>query len=225
VPVSFNRVVFEEIEMPDGSNLNFHPQGQQPFGQPPPGAHMPGGTQVTGGLDRLVGLVKTFTVSSIGLAAIVFGLQAAMPEGHRPSDVFGSFNGSLDSAEIKAKQDATVEFDRRRAEAQAAPSANLQMEQALNQAQLQAQLRALEAQEQAAQIADLACMGAGLVTPFFGDTRDAREWRDLLKQGCHTADAIRVRINEILAATAREGSGVVQRSNPTIGAGQVRPSR
>jgi hypothetical protein len=144
-----------------------------------------------------------------------------MPEGRRPSDLIGSFHGATESAEMKAKQEAAVEFERRMADAKSAPPANWQMEQALNQTQLQAQLKALEMQAEAAQIADLACMASGFVTPLFGDTRDSRAWRDLMKQGCHTADDIRAQINDILARAARQGSGVVPRSTPATGAGSA----
>jgi hypothetical protein len=168
---------------------------------------------------RAIAFVRGLSGKALVLAIVVFVLQAAMPPGRRPSDLIGGFHGATESAEINSKKDATVDFDRRRAEAQAAPPANLQMEQALNQAQLQAQLKALEMKEQAAQVADLACMASGFVTPFFGDNQDTRAWRDLMKQGCHTADAIRFEINDILARMARQGSGIVQRSNPGTSAG------
>jgi hypothetical protein len=162
---------------------------------------------------RAIAFARGLSGKAVVLAVVVFGLQAAMPEGRRPSDAIGGFHGSTESAEIKAKQQASVDFQQNTSNAQAGPQATWQMEQALNQTQLQAQLKALEMQEEAAQIADLACMGAGFVTPFFGNTPDSRAWRDTLQQGCHAAEAIRVQMNEILARAAREGSGVVVRNS------------
>ena len=59
---------------------------------------------------------------------VVFGLQAVMPEGSKPSDLIGSFHGATESAELKAKQETATEYERRMADAKAAPPANWQME-------------------------------------------------------------------------------------------------
>jgi hypothetical protein len=205
--------------MPDGHqdrSFNYTPPNPQNISAQP--FNIPGATKPAGGVNRAINFVRGLSGKAVVFGVVVFGLQAVMPQGSKPSDLIGSFHGATESAELKAKQETAAEYERKLADAKAAPPANWQMEQALNQTQLQAQLKALETQEQAAQVADLACMGSGFVTGIFGDTRDARAWRDLMKQGCHEADRIRAQINEILARTARQGSGVVQRSNPATGA-------
>lgn len=210
--------------MPDGTP-NFRPQGHQHFSQPPPGAHMPGATRPAGGLDRFIGLVKTFTVSSIGLAVIVFGFQAVMPEGRRPSDLIGSFHGSTESAELKVKQETAAAYERAVTDARTAPAVNWQMEQQVNQTQMQAVANSLGTQETAASIADFACFAAAFVTPIFGDTRDARDAAAAMQSACGEGDRIRQNMTQTIARTARQGSGLVPRSNPTTGAAQVLPSR
>jgi hypothetical protein len=207
--------------MPDGNQGPFTYKPPQPQNISPQPFNIPGATKPAGGVERAISLVRTLTLSSVGLAMFVFGLQAAMPEGSKPSDLMGSLHGATESAEIKAKQEAAVEFQRRMSDAQAAPPANWQIEQMTAQAQLQERAKSLGAQEEAAQIADLACIGSGLVTGIFGDTRDSRAWRDAMKQGCAIGEGIRDNINDTLARGTRQGSGVVQRSNPGTGAGSA----
>jgi hypothetical protein len=205
--------------MPDGHQQQGPRASFNTAFQPASVLDHPGVTKPNGGVSRAIAFARGMSGKAVVLAGGVFILQAVMPAGSKPSDLIGSFHGGTESAEIKAKQQAQAEYERKLADAKSAPPANWQMEQALNQAQLQAQLKALEMKEQAAQVADLACMASGFVTPIFGDNRDTRAWSGLMKQGCHAADDIRAEINGILARMARQGSGLVPRSTPETGAG------
>ena len=70
--------------------------------------------------------VAIIVLAVVVLAIVVFGLQAAMPEGRRPSDLIGGFHGSTETAELKAKQEATAAYERALADARAAPAADWQ---------------------------------------------------------------------------------------------------
>lgn len=206
--------------MPDGE---FRPHAQQqPFHNAPgPVLNQPPFTKPAGGVAGIVGLIRTLTVSSVGLAVIVFGFQAVMPVGSKPSDLIGSFHGSTETAELKAKQEAAAEYERKLADARASAPANWQMEQAVNQTQMQAVAETLGTQQGMASLADFACLASLAVIPLFGDSRDAREATAALQSGCGAGDAIRSNMTETIARTAREGSGLVPRSSPTTGAGSA----
>src|SRR5215469_16604665 len=73
----------------------------------------PGVTKPAGGVARTIAFARSLRGSAVVLAIFVFGLQAAMPEGRRPSDLIGGFHGATETAEIKAKQEANVDYERR----------------------------------------------------------------------------------------------------------------
>lgn len=210
--------------MPDG-----HQGDRPPFSSPfqssfqsPPVLNHPGVTKPNGGVARAIALARGLSGKAAVLVVIVFGLQAVMPAGSKPSDLIGSFHGKTETAEILAKQKATVKYERDVANARAMPPAEWQMEQMTAQAQLQERAKSLETQEGMANLADAACLGSGLVTAIFGDTQGARDLRDAMRQGCKAGDAIRKNINNSLAASARQGSGVMQRTAPgDLGAAPV----
>jgi hypothetical protein len=106
------------------------------------------------------------------------------------TDIIGGFHGNTEVAELRAKKQMAAEYERQLADAKAAPPANCQMEQVLNQAQQEAIRKSLETQQDVANWADLACFGSVLVTPLFGNTKDARDVRDGMQQGCAAAAAI-----------------------------------
>ena len=199
--------------MPDGqqdrpyTHTSANPQSIAPQGFNIPGA----AARPAGGVARAIAFARGLSRQAVLLAIAVFVLQAVMPEGRRPSDLIGSFHGSTETAEIRAKQEAAVDYERRMADAKSGPPADWQIEQMTAQTQLQERAKSYEMQEQAAQLADLACMGSAFVTALFGDTPDARAWRDGLREGCGTGDAIRDHINSDLARAARQGSGIVPR--------------
>jgi len=199
--------------MPDGHQDRPY---THPFANPqtltPQGFNIPGAdARPAGGVARAIAFARGISGKAVMLALGVFALQAVMPEGRRPSDLIGSFHGSTETAEIRAKQEAAVDYERRMADAKSGPPADWQIEQMTAQTQLQERAKSYEMQEQAAQLADLACMGSAFVTALFGDTPDARAWRDGLREGCGTGDAIRDHINSDLARAARQGSGIVPR--------------
>ncbi len=174
-------------------------------------------------MARAIGFVRSLSGKAVVLGIVVFGLQAAMPAGSKPSDLIGGFHGATETAELKAKQEMAAEYERKLADAKAAPPANWQMEQVLNQAQQEAIRKSLETQQDVANWADLACFGSMLVTPLMGDTKDAHDLRDGMQQGCAAAAVIRQNIVLEQARAARQGSGLVPRSTPATGAGSAPP--
>jgi hypothetical protein len=174
----------------------------------------PGVTKPNGGVARAIAFARGISGKAVVLAVVVFGLQAAMPEGRRPSDLIGGFHGNTESAEIKAKQEAAAEFERRMADAKAAPPANWQMEAEAFRQQQEVTARSLETMATAAQIADAACIGSPLVTMFMGNTRDARDLQNTLQGACAEAERIRANMTRIQAETARQGSALMQRNIP-----------
>jgi hypothetical protein len=182
--------------------------------QPASGLDHPGVTKPNGGVARAIAFARGMSGKAVVLAVVVFGLQAVMPPGSKPSDLIGSFHGSTESAEVKAKQEATTEYERRMAEAKAAPPANWQMEAEAFRQQQEAIAKSLETRQTAAQIADAACLGAPLATLFMGNTRDARDLQNTLQGACAEAARIRAEMTAIQAKAARDGSAIMQRYRP-----------
>ena len=166
------------------------------------------------GVARVLAFARGLSGKAVVLALAVFGLQAVMPEGRRPSDLIGSFHGSTEKAELNAKRDAQAQYEATLAAARAAAPANYQMETQLSQTQQQVIAGSLETQSSMANLADAACIGGGLLGAVFGQNQDTAQLAQGLKSACGAGDAIRRNMTNTLADTAREGSGVVQRSAP-----------
>jgi hypothetical protein len=171
----------------------------------------PGVTKPAGGVARAIAFVRGLSGKAMVLGIVVVGLQAVMPPGSKPSDLIGGLHGATESAELKAKQETTTEYERRMADAKAAPPANWQMESEAFRQQQEAIAKSLETQETAAQIADAACLGAPLATLFMGDTAQARDIQSTMQAACAEAARIRANITRIQAEAARTGSALMQR--------------
>lgn len=170
--------------------------------------------QKQGGVARALAFARAISGKTVLLTGMVLAAQMFAPAGSKPSDIIGGFHGSTESAEMKAKQDAAVQYERELANAKTAPGANWQMETQLSQTQQQAIADFLQTQSTAANIADGACMASGLVTMFFGDTKDNRELAQGLKESCGEGDKIRQNMTDTLARSVRNGSAVMQRTTP-----------
>src|ERR1700674_5586920 len=110
--------------MPGGNQGPFTYRPPHPQTSASPQAfNIPGATNPAGGVARAIAFVRGLSGKAVALAFGVFVLQAVMPEGRRPSDAIGGFHGATESAEIKAKQKATTEYERSMADAKAAPPA------------------------------------------------------------------------------------------------------
>lgn len=202
-------------------------QQQNPNNPPPTGlmpTGMPPTVQQPTGVARTYAWVKTLTLSSIGLAVIVFVLQAIAPAGGKPSDLIGGFHGATRSAELDAERRAHALTTQTLANAQAGPPANWQMEQQLFATQQQTLAKSLEGQANLADLADTSCIAGGVVGMLFG--RDGEQFASALQSACGAGDAIRRRMADTLANTARDGSGVMQRTRPVNGYGSgAQPTR
>lgn len=196
--------------MPDGNQGPFKPSHPQTSTSPQP-FDIPGATNPAGGVARAIAFVRGLSGKALVLGVVVVGFQAVMPAGSKPSDLIGSFHGATESAELKAKQETATEYERRMADAKAAPPANWQMESEAFRQQQEAIAKSLETQETAAQIADAACLGAPLATLFMGDTAQARDIQSTMQAACAEAARIRANITRIQAEAARTGSALMQR--------------
>jgi hypothetical protein len=197
-----------------GPQENFRPfhSTLAPTGLPPQ-------SQAATGIDRALKFARSLTTQGIVLAAFVFGLQATMKEGNRPSDLIGGFHGSTTAAQLDAERRAQMQTAQGMANAQSGPPANWQMEQQLAATQQQAIAGSLESQQTMANLADLACFSSGFVGAFFG--RDGDDAARELQRGCGAGDRIRDNMNATLAKTIREGSGVMQRGDAVRGLAPV----
>lgn len=178
------------------------------FMQPPATPPHPGGRVRVAAVMR--SLASGAAVSVIAVAAG----QIFLPHDYKPSVILGQFHGDTETAEIEAASKAKVGLEGDMAEARAAPPAKWQIEQQVNAAQMQAATAALSAQAGVANLADSACVMGGILDGLFGSDHGMHEIGHALQQGCGVGDQVRQKITADIAKAARNGSGVVRRSQP-----------
>jgi hypothetical protein len=200
--------------MPDGNQGPFTYRPPQTDTSPQPFFNSPGAGQQPSALSRALALGKKLTLGGLALGGILYFGDATLPEHLKPSNLLGGFHGRVETAEIKAKQETTIQFEREKADAQAAAQIKWQMEMEVFRQQQQVMAQSLEAMATAAQIADAACLGSPLVTMFMGNTRDARDLQNTLQAGCAEAKRIRAEMIRIQTEAAQQGSALMQRRPP-----------
>lgn len=176
-----------------------HAQGGQPY--------------APGGIARSLGFLRTLVPQAIVLAAGVIVAEAALPPSLKPSTLLGHFHGSLDTAEINAKQGAVVRLEEEMTTARTAPPANWQMEAQIAAQQQQAVAEALQGQAGMANLADTSCILGGVL----GALNINPDWNNVGKAmagACGVGDGIRANMADTLAKTGRDNSALVQRSAP-----------
>ena len=197
--------------MPDGE---FRPRPpQQGEASPQPFFNVPGAAQPPA-LSRAIALAKKLTFGGLVLGGILYFGDATLPESLKPSTLLGGFHGRVETADINAKQEKVIQFERQKADVMAAAQAKWQMEVEAFRQQQAVTAKSLSMMATAAQIADAACLGSPLVTMFMGDTREAREIRATMQAACAEAARIRAEMTRIQAEAAQQGSALMQRRPP-----------
>jgi hypothetical protein len=197
--------------MPDGE---FRPRPpQQGEASPQPFFNIPGTAQPPA-LSRAIALAKKLTFGGLVLGGILYFGDATLPDHLKPSTLLGGFHGRVETAEINAKQEKAIQFEREKADAQARAQAEWQMEVEAFRQQQAVTAQSLETMATAAQIADAACIGSPLVTMFMGNTRDARDLQATLQGACAEAARIRREMTRIQVEAAQQGSALMQRRPP-----------
>ena len=200
--------------MPDGSQGPFtKPSHLQTGTSPHPFSNFPGAAQPTA-LSRALALGKKLTFGGLALGGVLYFGDATLPDHLKPSTLLGGFHGRVETADIKAKRDTSIQYEGEKADAQAAAQAKWQMEMEIFRQQQAKIAESLDTMATAAQIADAACLGSPLVTLFMGNTRDARDLQNTLQGACAEAARIRAEMVRIQTAAAQQGSALMQRRPP-----------
>lgn len=174
-----------------------------------------------GGVAKAARLLSTLVSQTVVFTIIIGVAEVTAPPEYRPSTLLGRFSGGHEAAELKAKQQATAEYQQQlqligaeldrttRAydalyqRANAITQQAYQMEAMVLQYQEQVVSQGMEMQSTGANLADLAC----LVSPLFTGTDF-----EGLNQTCGLGKAIRQGQASELAMTARDHSAVVPRN-------------
>jgi hypothetical protein len=200
--------------MPDGSQGPFTKPSPPQTGTPPqPFFNFPGAAQPSA-LSRAIALGKKLTFGGLVLGGVLYFGDAVLPEHLKPSTLLGGFHGRVETAEIMAKRDTTIQFEGEKANAQAAAQAKWQMEMEVFRQQQAKIAESLETMATAAQIAASACLGAPLATMLMGDTEEARGIQSAMHAACAEAARIRATMVSIQAEAAQAGSALMQRRPP-----------
>jgi hypothetical protein len=198
--------------MPDGE---FRPRPpQQGETSPQPFFNFPGAAQQPPALSRAIALAKKLTFGGLLLGGVLYFGDATLPESLKPSTLLGGFHGRVETAEIKSKQETAIQFEREKADAQARAQAEWQMEVEAFRQQQAVTAQSLETMAAAAQIADAACIGSGLVPLLMGNTSDAGDLQALGRAACAEAARIRREMTRIQVEAAQQGSALMQRRPP-----------
>ena len=175
---------------------------------------------------RAINFVRSMTLQGVGLAVVVFALQGALNPGWRPSDWLGGTEGATTTAKLNAEREAQTKTTMAMANAQAAAAAQWAIEQETARQQQEAIMRSLAMKQEAANLADVACMSGGVATAIFG--RDAAQYAQVASTACDKAAQLRGEIVAAQAEAARIGSALMQRPAPMtayVAAPTVAPPR
>ena len=123
----------------------------------------------------------------------------------------GHFAGNTESAEIEAKQPASVEFMRLQAEANAYAQARAQMEAEAFRKQQEKLGETQNVESTLAQLGDLACL-VGQLIPSDARDADTRSWGQGLRTTCGFGDQMRDTMTQQLARAGRNGSAIIPRT-------------
>jgi hypothetical protein len=189
----------EQQRLPQQTFSGIMPTGLQPQYQP----------SVT---TRAINFVRSMTLQGVGLAVVVFALQGALNPGWRPSDWLGGTEGATTTARLNAEREAQTRTAMAMANAQAAAAAQWAIEQETARQQQEAIMRSLAMKQEAANLADFACMSGQAATAMFG--RDAAGFAAATSPACGEAARLRGEITTAQAEAARIGSALMQRPSP-----------
>lgn len=156
---------------------------------------------------RFGAFARNIALSTFLLTLSAAVLENTMPEGVRPSDLFGGLYGATIAAEYTAKTHAAANYTRAQTEAQMAPQATWQMEQVVSQTQQQAVASGLAMQAAAANIADMLCFGGMMLD----DHSRPAQVSTGMQAACGFGTQIRQGMAQELAITARNNGALVNR--------------
>lgn len=126
-----------------------------------------------------------------GLAGlVVLGAAELLPDGYRPTDLFGRSIASIETSDIKAKQDVSIAYQKGLADAQAKAQAEAAQQIELTRQQLAQRSAAQQGQVLGAVVADLGCMGGGLMSGA-ADPGTRQTGQSVARTTCGVGDAIR----------------------------------
>ena len=180
--------------------------------QPHDTGYSPGSGNMAGGLAgamRFAAFARSIALSTFLLVTSAAILEKTMPEGIRPSDLFGGLHGATIAAEYRAKTSAAADYARAQAEATAAPQATWQMEQVVSETQQRAVASGLAVKSAAANIADMLCLG-GMVMADNSRTTQVSNTPNLTA-ACGYGELLRQGMAQELANTARNNGALVAR--------------
>lgn len=173
---------------------------QNNFGPPVPAG--PPQPPRQGAIARTFALMKALMGGGFVLMLIIGAAEFLFAPQFKPSVLFGSFWGNVETNEIRAKQTATVDLARQQAEAAAKAQAD-----AAKRAEIIGNTEGVKGF--AAQVTDLACLAGQL----FGTSHDpdTRSTGQSLKQACGAGDQIR---NGMVKDLTGQGPGTGAASPP-----------
>lgn len=168
-----------------------------------PHLHNEVGQQRPTALARVFSYARNLAASTMVLAAGMFVAEKILAPEYKPSYLMGHFAGSVEQADIEAKQAAAVAFARQQAEAQAQAQARAQIEAEVSRQQQQMMADSLAAQSFIANGADIACLAFNLLGDGQTDTRAL----------CAYGDQVRRTMVESQARAGRDGASVQPRTD------------
>ncbi|MCW6512269.1 hypothetical protein [Lichenifustis flavocetrariae] len=136
-------------------NEQSNPSQFKSFGAQPPGPS---------GLRHLAPWVKVIAGGGVAAAVTFYALQVGLPDGWRPSSVAGDAAGDTVRHEIEAMKEAKIDMERRIADATAQANAKAQADLIAIQVAANERTADLAGETDMATLADVACIGARIVS-------------------------------------------------------------
>jgi hypothetical protein len=168
-----------------------------------------------GAIARTFAALKSLAGGGFVLVLIVGAAEFLFAPQFKPSVLFGSFWGHVETQETLAKQQAAVQFARQQAAAAADEQARAAIETETARKQQEVIADTFGFQSFMAQTLDLGC-ALGSMIPRNATDPDTKNAGETLRSACGASDKIRTNIVGTQARAAREGSALMPRPLPPV---------
>lgn len=166
--------------------------------------------------SRVLDFFRAATTKAVWVFVILAFGYVTLPEGSRPSDLYGAIHGAIEKWETIIKGPTMIEFERQKARAIAREQGKVQWEMEVLRRQMQTLSDGMRAQTEIANTADWVCI-AGRVFSGLATNPDWRNAGQTMTGACGYSAQVRAAQQQEYAELARKYAALVARNDELSG--------